>query len=463
MNNKFVVIDLETTGNSAKKGDRIIQFAAVVIENGKVVETFSSFVNPKIKIPIFIEELTGINDAMVNEAPFFEDLAPKVQSLLEDAYFVAHNVLFDLSFLQEELIMANEEGFFGPVIDTVEMARFLFPTIDSYKLSDLAIQLGYDHERPHQADSDAEVTADLLLHFLNIMLDIPFTTCKQLSELSGGLKSDIQLLFEDVIELKGKTNEEWPNHLEMVNGLVLHKKPEVEDFQLDNVDGEKLIFPNNEGKEKQFLHAFDHFQKRIGQFEMMNEVYDSFTNQHHLVLEAGTGIGKTLGYLYPAAYFSKITKNKVIISTYTTQLQSQLILNDIPLLNQTLPFDINIAVLKGKTHYLSLSKFEESLHEIEDNYDSCLTKMQILIWLLTTETGDVDELNLSSGGQIYWNRIKHGQHTISENVQWRENDFYLRSKRKVENADLIITNHSLLLSDLTQFHHSLPNIDYIVL
>lgn len=464
MNNKFVVIDLETTGNSPKKGDRIIQFAAVVIENGKVVDTFSSFVNPKIKIPIFIEELTGISDAMVNEAPFFEDLAPKVQSLLEDAYFVAHNVLFDLSFLQEELIIANQEGFFGPVIDTVEMARFLFPTIDSYKLSDLATQLGYVHERPHQADSDAEVTAELLLHFLNKMLEIPYTTCKQLSELSGGLKSDIQLLFEDIIELKGTKKEEWPDHLEMVNGLALHNKIDKKEMELSNSAEEKLSFLiSDDAIEEQFQKAFPQFQKRIGQFQMINEVYESFSKQHHLVLEAGTGIGKTLGYLYPAAYFSKLTSNKVIISTYTNQLQSQLILNDIPLLKKIIPFDLNIAIVKGKTHYLSLTKFEESLHEIEDNYDSCLSKMQILIWLLKTETGDVDELNLSSGGQIFWNRIRHGQHAISENEQWLEYDFYLRAKKKVEEADIIITNHSLLLSDLSSFHHSLPNVDYVVL
>ncbi|WP_442594484.1 ATP-dependent DNA helicase DinG [Neobacillus sp. D3-1R] len=463
MNNKFVVIDLETTGNSPKKGDRIIQFAAVVIENGKVVETFSSFVNPKVKIPIFIEELTGITDDMVKDAPHFEDLAPKVQSLLEDAYFVAHNVLFDLSFLQEELLMANQEGFFGPVIDTVELSRFLFPTIDSYKLSDLAILLGYVHERPHQADSDAEVTAELLLHFLDRMLEIPLTTFKQLAELSGGLKSDIQLLFDDILELKSTRAEEWQGDLEVINGLVLRQK--IDHSQIEEVNNKGTItFPfHDELKEGQFQKTFPHFQKRSGQFYMMNEVFKSFSKQQHLVLEAGTGIGKTLGYLFPAAYFSKMTGSKVMVSTYTIQLQNQLITNDIPLLKKMLPFDLHIALLKGKMHYLNLSKFEESLHEIEDNYDSCLTKMQILIWLLHTETGDVDELNLSSGGQIFWNRINHGQHTVNDEGPWVGFDFYERAKKKVANANLIITNHSLLLSDLSGRQSSLPKVDYVVL
>jgi ATP-dependent DNA helicase DinG len=463
MNNKFVVIDLETTGNSPKKGDKIIQFAAVVIEKGKIVNRFSSLINPKMKIPIFIEELTGINDEMIKNAPCFEDLAEKIQSLLEDAYFVAHNVLFDLSFLQEELLNANQEGFFGSVIDTVEMARFLFPTIDSYKLNDLANSMGFSHSRPHQADSDAEVTAELLLYFLNRMKSIPLTTCQQLSELSGGLKSDIQLLFEDLVESKVHNLENWPLHLEKVNGLVI-KKPVSINESTPNNEAEEYLFPRSDlGKHERMKNAFNHYKNRDGQFLMMNEVYDAFTAQHHIVLEAGTGIGKSIGYLLPAAYFSKATGNKIMISTYTTQLQSQLIENDIPLLNRILPFNINIALLKGKSHYICLSKFEESLQDLEDNYDSCLTKMQILVWLLETESGDVDELNLSSGGQIFWNRVRHGKEDKQGNELWKEKDFYLRAKQRVGEADLIITNHALLLTDFSQSYQILPDIDYIVL
>lgn len=463
MNNKFVVIDLETTGNSPKKGDKIIQFAAVVIENGKIVDRFSSLINPKMRIPVFIEELTGINDEMVINAPYFEELAAKIQNLLEDAYFVAHNVLFDLSFLQEELLYANQEGFYGSVIDTVEMARFLFPTIDSYKLNDLANLMGFSHNRPHQADSDAEVTAELLLNFLNRMESIPLTTCKQLSELSGGLKSDIQLLFEDLLEVKELKVEKWPFHLEKINGLVINKSTSLNENQLNN-EAEEFTFPKSDmDKDLLLKKTMQHYQKRDGQILMMNEIYDAFTHHHHLVLEAGTGIGKSLGYLLPAAYFSKTTGNKVMISTYTTQLQSQLIENDIPLLKQITPFEVNIALLKGKSHYICLSKFEESLQDLEDNYDSCLTKMQILIWLLETETGDVDELNLSSGGQIFWNRVRHGQEDRRGNESWKEKDFYLRAKQRVGEADIIITNHSLLLTDLSQTNHILPKIDYLVL
>src|SRR4051794_38914392 len=91
MVNKFVVIDLETTGNNPKKGDKIIQFAAVVIENGIITEKFSSLINPLQSIPPFIEELTGLSNRMVKDAPLFSEIASKVSTLLEGAYFVAHN------------------------------------------------------------------------------------------------------------------------------------------------------------------------------------------------------------------------------------------------------------------------------------------------------------------------------------------------------------------------------------
>jgi ATP-dependent DNA helicase DinG len=460
MNNRFVVVDLETTGNSPKKGDKIIQFAAVVIEGGKIVERFSSLVNPGIKIPVFIEELTGINDDMIKTSPSFEELAARIQYLIQDAYFVAHNVLFDLSFLQEELLNANQEGFFGSVIDTVEMARFLFPTIDSYKLNDLANQLGFRHDRPHQADSDAEVTAEILLHFLNKLESIPLATCKQLSELSGGLKSDIHLLFEDMLTDRANKYEVLASDLESVNGVIIRKAIQI---NKNDIKIKELTFPSSDMElEKMMTKAFTHFQKRDGQLLMMNKIWEAFIKQNHLVVEAGTGIGKSLGYLLPAAYFAKLNEKKILISTYTTQLQSQLMTNDIPLLKKMLPFEVNISLLKGRSHYLSLKKFEESLLDVEDNYDSCLTKMQILIWLLETDTGDVDELNLSSGGQLYWNRIKHSEQLSSTNEIWREKDFYLRAKQRMHSADLIITNHALLLADSAQAKEIIPAIEYVI-
>jgi ATP-dependent DNA helicase DinG len=461
MINKFVVIDLETTGNLPKKGDKIIQFAAVVIENGKITKQYSSLINPKRTIPIFIEELTGLNDEMVKDAPVFSEIATEVISLLDEAYFVAHNVLFDLSFLQEELIQAGFEGFYGSVLDTVEMARVLYPTADGYKLSDLAEREQLNHDRPHQADSDALVTAELFLILLEQLSLFPGRTLQQLSHLSGGLKSDLQQLVDEILIEKDKKLEEIPERIEIFKGLALKKQAITIDVK-ENV--ENYHYPKSEKEKCELvMKGFHTFAKRTGQFVMMDGVYQSFQNKHHTLIEAGTGVGKSLGYLLPIAYFAKQNKLPIVVSTHTIQLQEQIIKNEIPLLGKILPFKINSVLLKGRNNYISIERFHQTLMEENDNYDTILTKMQILVWLTETDTGDKDELNLSSGGLIYWNKIKNEPTVIFKNNDWQDKDFYLRAKVAAQKAEIIITNHSLLLSDLSGNKSILPEFDFCVI
>ncbi|WP_040208396.1 ATP-dependent DNA helicase DinG [Neobacillus jeddahensis] len=461
MINKFVVIDLETTGNIPKKGDRIIQFAAVVIENGKITEEFSSLINPQKPIPVFIEELTGINDDMVKDAPLFCDISEKVKALLDGAYFVAHNVLFDLSFLQEELLQAGCEGFYGSVLDTVEMARILYPTADGYKLSDLAEKENLQHDRPHQADSDALVTAELFLIMLEQLTLLPYITRRQLCQLAGGLKSDLQQLLDEINQRLHKHKEEIPDSIEIFKEMALKKVVVVDD---PHTEQKEVQYPlSEEDKIEVIKHGFQVYEKRSGQFKMMDTVYNAFKSQKHTLIEAGTGVGKSLGYLLPIAYFSKQRKTPIIVSTHTIQLQEQILTREIPLLATILPFKISSVLLKGRNHYLSLAKFHQTLLEENDNYDTTLTKMQILVWLTETETGDKDELNLSSGGQIFWNKIKDEPNVYKQNQEWQEKDFYYKAKSKANNADIIITNHSLLLSDLKGEGSILPASDYVVI
>ncbi len=172
LSQKYVVVDLETTGNTYYKGDRIFQISAVTVENNKIIDQYTSFVNPGVPIPPFIEELTGINDEMVADAPSFDEISEIINGLLVDSIFVAHNVSFDLGFLEGELQESGYNRIETNSIDTVELAKILFPSSQSFKLNELAEMLDLSHDNPHQADSDALVTAELLL----IMLDNGETT-----------------------------------------------------------------------------------------------------------------------------------------------------------------------------------------------------------------------------------------------------------------------------------------------
>lgn len=460
MVNKFVVVDLETTGSSPKKDDKIIQIGMVTIENGEITETFSSLINPGRQIPVFIESLTGISNDMVEAAPHFAEVAPKIVDMLDQACFVAHNVFFDLPFLQAELKAAGFRYFTGIVVDTVELARILYPSAWGYKLSELAEQENIVHERPHQADSDALVTAELLLIMLNQLADLPEVTLMQLIHLARGLKSDLQQLFMDELTNRSRSEDDQLETVEIINGLALRKPRILPD--VCSADG-GYQYPSNDIEKARLLQkALPSYVERKGQFEMMNEIFQSFQNGRHLLLEAGTGVGKSLGYLLPAVYFSKEAGERIVISTHTIQLQEQLMEIEIPRLQKILPFPLNIALLKGKHHYISLERFSQTLTDVDDNYDTTLAKMQILTWLLETETGDKDELNLSSGGQMYWNKVQTDSWP-DQTGRWSGRSFYLQARDKAARADIIITNHSLLFSDLAANGAILPEYQYVII
>src|SRR5690625_5310311 len=117
MKNKFVIVDLETTGHSPEQGDRIIEIGIVVIQNNEIIATYSTLLNPGIDITPFITNLTNISNSDVKNSPTFPEIAPDIISFFKDAYFIAHNVPFDLRFLNYELQKINLPELTNKTID----------------------------------------------------------------------------------------------------------------------------------------------------------------------------------------------------------------------------------------------------------------------------------------------------------------------------------------------------------
>ncbi|HZG71280.1 MAG TPA: exonuclease domain-containing protein, partial [Chondromyces sp.] len=388
------------------------------------------------------------------------EVAPKLLTMLDGAFFVAHNVSFDLNFLQAELEEAGYNPFDGYTIDTVEMARIMFPTFDSYKLIDLTEKFGINHNRPHQADSDAYVTAELFLMMVEKLTSLPLVTLETLVELSKSLKSDLSILLEKIVSRKQQKIDRLPDEVEVFRGVALRKRETVKQ------ERKKLIgeFPETMDQKESLLRKLPSYERRESQLKMMDYVYHSLIQNEHAVIEAGTGVGKSLGYLMPAVYYSKEVGEPIVISTYTIVLQQQLLHKEIRQLEKIVPFPVRAVVLKGKNHYIDLFKFVNSLKDSSDNYDFALAKMQILMWLLETETGDVDEINLSSGGWHFWNQVKQdGDYLNKERKSWLGRDFYLHAKKQAKEADVVITNHSLLVTDLKAESDVLPPYKHVII
>lgn len=167
LDSSYVVFDLETTGFNPFT-DRIIEIGAVKIENGKVVDTFSEFVNPKISIPYRITELTSITDAMVADAESIETLLPKFLKFCEGSSLVAHNADFDVSFIRAKSKQLDLE--FEPTyLDTVALTRILVPTLGKYKLDTVAKHFNISLENHHRAVDDATATAYIYLKLLELL------------------------------------------------------------------------------------------------------------------------------------------------------------------------------------------------------------------------------------------------------------------------------------------------------
>ena len=202
LDDTYVVFDLETTGFSAKS-DKIIEIGAVKVTNGKIVDRFSTFVNPERPIPFRIEKLTSINDNMVINQPTIDEILPKFMEFCKGAIMVAHNADFDMSFIAHNCKEMGLECDFT-IVDTVAMARYLVVGLGKYKLNNVAKALGIALDHHHRAVDDAECTA---LIFLKL--------CKMLEE--RGIDN------LDDVNKEGKQSKNLINKLPAHHAIILVK------------------------------------------------------------------------------------------------------------------------------------------------------------------------------------------------------------------------------------------------
>ena len=161
---EYVVFDLETTGLEATK-DEIIEIGACKIENGRITKTFSTFVKPSRHIPREITELTGINDAMVADAPTINYVLPDFYKFCYGTTMVGHNVSFDIGFIYN-IAKKLSYDFNNPLMDTIEMARKKLPGLKNYKLGTVVDRLKIVLDNAHRAINDATATAKVFIKLM---------------------------------------------------------------------------------------------------------------------------------------------------------------------------------------------------------------------------------------------------------------------------------------------------------
>ncbi len=440
MNEIYISLDLETTGFDAET-DQVIEIAAIKFQGNKILEEFETLINPMIEIPAMVSHITGIDSDTVRDAPTFESIAPGLRAFLGNHPIVGHNIDFDLTFLESKGIPILNKQY-----DTLQLAGILLPNLPSYSLDTISRQLKIDHKNKHRAMSDAHVCFELFQILTAKIQEIPKKTLKEIQTQIAKAHWDLGELFINI--------STPPAGKKVVQVDDNADKPALK-IKLDSSEDLLNLFD----LPSPLSELVNNFEARPSQKKLLDHILQAFQRDHHLLAEAGTGTGKTLAYLLASAHHSSKSHEKIIISTYTHNLQDQIIYKDFPLVQRLFP-NIRISLLKGRKKYLSLQRFEQLKQRSTLESHELIAIIKILIWLDTTTTGDLDELHLQNKENIIIDDIcslpdqKPGSSGFEE--------FLDRARRSAETADIVVVNHALLIQDALADNKILPQSEFLI-
>lgn len=415
---KYAVVDLEATG--AHSTAQIIQIGIVIIENDEIVKTYATDINPHEPLTEHIINLTGITDQQLAKAPEFSQVAREVYDLIADCVFVAHNVKFDANLLAEQLFM---EGFELKTsrVDTVELAQVFYPTFEKYNLIELASHLAIELDDAHTAIADAYATAQLFLRLKEKLRQLPKETLEKLLELSDNLIFESGMIVEEAF-----------------------KQATIHSVAYEEVAGVIVKKPSVSKTERKLSQQFDFNMNLLGleareqQKEFADLVEAELNVSEVSFIQAQAGMGKTYAYLLSLLQASH---EQVIVSVPTKILQDQLMSNEVKQIQEV--FQISCRSIKGPSNYIKLDVFVDSLNK-PDNRLVNRFKMQILVWLTETETGDLDEIKQKQRYESYFDNIKHDG-KLSQHSPFREVDFWNRVYEESKKSRLLIVNHAYFM------------------
>lgn len=456
----YVALDLETTGLDLER-DRVTEIGAVrFTEDGDVLETFETLVNPGRPIPQFIQQLTGVTDELVREAPPLEGVADRLLEFVGDGPVVGQNIGFDLAHLRRGGVEIEV-----PAIDTAELSRLLLPTAGARGLMELAQVLGVEAGNHHRALPDARTAAAIFV-----------ALCRRAESLLPAQRLQLARLVSihnpalaEVIA--GPQWQEIPPGERMTPPV---KPPPELPALVRREPREPVPVARVRSVFEAAPRVFEGFEERPQQLRMAEAVSEALADGGHWLVEAGTGVGKSLAYLVPAALHALHNGERVVISTNTIALQEQLLQKDIPALRKMLlaagvireEGDLRASLLKGRGNYLCLKRWTAGYAMSMADPDFAHLGAAMLLWLPETETGDRSELNFDYYDYRTWQRFS-AQDTdcLTRQNPWvREGTCFLQRARKAaESAHLLIVNHALLLADLASGGSALPPFDHLIL
>lgn len=458
----MVALDIETTGLDPDT-DAVIEIGAVRFQGPRVDEEWSSLVQPGRPLPPFIVDLTGITDDMLKNAPRLARLLPELQAFVGDAPVVGHNIAFDLGFLRRRGLFENNLA-----LDTYDLASVVLPAAGRYRLTALAAALGVPVLGHHRALADAQTTCQIFHRLAGRARDLPTFILREIVRLGENLEWGGGWFFEDALrQAEAETLLEtqvpdlearlFPSQLPSPGGLT--PAEDVRPLQADDV--EAVLAPGGP-----LARAQADYEHRPQQLKMARAVSEAMSASHHLLVEAGTGTGKSMAYLVPAFSWAAQNGQRVVVSTNTINLQDQLIRKDVPDLRRALGIDLRAAVLKGRANYLCPRRVAALRRLGPRTADEMRVLAKILVWLAAGGTGDRAEINVNTPGeQAAWARVSADNEDCGGEGcldQGRGRCPYDRARLEAESAHVLVVNHALLMADIVTGNRVIPEYERLI-
>lgn len=459
-----IVLDTETTGLSCAENE-LIEISAARLRGREVVDRFDTFVHPNGLIPPEITELTSITNADVAHAPRAEEAVAALEEFVQGCPVIAHNATFDRSFIESVKGGVRVSDIW---IDSLALSRIALPRLSSHKLATMAELFGCAAVS-HRASDDVEALCGVWRILLCALTDLPGGLMRLLADMHPDVRWPYRPIFSFLAgERQGETFS-----LEAARAQVMQADAEPDHIDADELSG--LTMPRRDEIELRYAPGglvndmYASYEPRAEQIVMASEVRDAFATSTHRVIEAGTGVGKSIAYLVPAAEAAKRNKITVGIATKSNNLTDQLMYQELPKLARELDGGLSFCALKGFDHYPCLLKLESLAagREITTNRDPAdtLTAIAVLYaFACQSPTGDLDSLG------IRWRSVNRADLTTSSrecargNCRFFNRGCFVRcARRRAAKADIVVTNHSLLFRNVAADGKILPPIRHWII
>jgi predicted DnaQ family exonuclease/DinG family helicase len=469
----YVALDLEMTGTDPER-DGIIEIGAVKFGAEEPIDRFATLVNPGRSLPRRIEALTGIKASELTEAPPFEQVADALVRFVGDAPVVGQRLARDLAFLERQGLVPE-----GPVFDVAELAELLIPGLPDYGLLSLTRHFDIPFPVRHRALADAEATMAVFCRLRDLTAGVEPAVLDEIVRLTAETSWPARYFFREVAARVGRVAGQHRTDMDGVPLDVTRRGGDTGPALVAN-DHPRLVGAEEVAAVFECALAeadrFGAFERRPEQVAMAGAVAEALSDGGRLIVEAGTGTGKSLAYLVPAACYALRNNARVLVTTNTINLQEQIIGKDVAELRRLLDAgapadvrartaDLRVSQLKGRRNYVCLQRLAAMRRAGAQTDAEARFLTRLLLWLQVSDTGDRSELSLRPEEEPLWNRVCAQDTTCFAGPSYyvRNGECrLLQARKRAEASHIVVANHALLLSDLAAGGRALPPYDHLI-